>query len=245
MLLINGIGAAMSTWQDLLPHLPDRQIHTVDLPGIGRSPVTARAWTMAHYAQLVTELLEELELPRVDVLGYSWGGALAQQLAHDAPQRVRALVLAATTAGLGAIPPWPWTLPVMCSPLRYHSPTFARLVEPVLYGAAPSGADERDGTPAGRALLRHACPPSTVGYLQQLAAIATWSSLGWAQRITAPTLILSGRDDMLCPPGNGQLLARMIPCAQLQILPAGHLLLHDQPQRTGAAISRFLSIHIS
>jgi poly(3-hydroxyoctanoate) depolymerase len=86
------------------------------------------------YAQLVTRVLDALGLDRVDVLGCSWGGAPAQQLAHQAPDRVRALVLAATTPGVGGQPPSPWVVALMSSPARHYSRTCLRLTAPVLFG---------------------------------------------------------------------------------------------------------------
>ena len=105
LLLINGLGASV----ELLATLDERLAsvaHTiaVELPGAGRSPTPRRPLSIAAMAKLLTELLDELGHEQVDVLGFSLGGIVAQQLAHDAPQRVRRLALASTACGWGSVP---------------------------------------------------------------------------------------------------------------------------------------------
>ena len=60
--------------------------------------------TMRNYAALLGGLLDQLAIERADVLGLSFGGMVAQQFAHDMPTRVRRLVLASTSCGLGGAP---------------------------------------------------------------------------------------------------------------------------------------------
>lgn len=80
--------------------------------------------TMFDLAGLVEELFDELQLERADVIGYSFGGAIAQQFALQAPERVRRLVLAATLPGWGAVPgicPRCWRLGRRCATTRPRS----------------------------------------------------------------------------------------------------------------------------
>ena len=79
---------------------------------------------MTGLARLVGRLMDELGLPSADVLGYSFGGALAQQLAVSAPERVRRLVLAAALPGWGGVPGRFSALMSMGTPLRYYSRRF-------------------------------------------------------------------------------------------------------------------------
>ena len=65
-------------------------------------------------------MLDRLGYGEVDVLGYSFGGPVAQRLARRAPERVRRLVLAATTPGWGGVPGSLRTLVRMSTPLRYY-----------------------------------------------------------------------------------------------------------------------------
>lgn len=235
LLLLTGIGANIEMWEPTARHLPGRRLVMLEMPGTGSSPALRTGLRMRGYAHLVTQVLDALELDRVDVLGYSWGGALAQQLARQAPQRVRALVLAATSPGLLGRPPAPWVLALMSSPARYYSRTVLRLTAPLIFGTSPHAAADSSH---GQARLHR--PPSLLGYAQQLYAISGWSSRGWLRQITRPTLVIGGRHDPLIPPRNAEILAAGLPDARLELVDGGHLLLLEDPAHSCALILDFL-----
>ncbi len=235
LLLLNGIGANIEMWQPLARELHGRRLVMVDMPGTGESPPLPYAASMSKYALLVVRLLDRLGLEQVDVLGYSWGGALAQQIAHQAPSRVRSLVLGATVPGIGGRPPAPWVAALMATPARYHSRTYLRYIAPVVFGSSPRRvADSLHGS----ARLRR--PPSTRGYVQQLYAISQWSSLPFLRELPHRTLVLAGRRDPLVPHRNAQILAGTIPGARLQVVRGGHLFMVDHPREACEAIEGFL-----
>jgi pimeloyl-ACP methyl ester carboxylesterase len=238
LLLLNGIGGNMEMWEPVVRRLPGRRIVMVDLPGTGESPALWRAVRMRTYAALVVRLLDELGIERTDVLGYSWGGALTQELAHRFPSRVGAVVLAATTPGLGGQPPAPWVIALMATPVRYYSRTYLRLVAPLVFGSAP---DKAADSSHGNARLRK--PPSLIGYSQQLYAISGWSSRTYLRRLRAPVLVLAGVHDPLVPVRNARILAREIPGARLHLVDGGHLFLLEQPDDGCRAIVTFLDEH--
>lgn len=233
LLLLNGIGGNIEMWAPLVAQLPGRQVLMLDFPGTGASQPLRRVRRMAGLARLVVEVLDALDVPHADVLGYSWGGALAQELARSYPDRVRSLVLAATIPGLGGQPPAPWVLAAMVTPVRYYSPTYLRLISPLVFGTRLRGheADHR---------ARQDRPPSVRGYSQQLYALTGWSSLPWLRQLSMPTLVLSGEGDPLSPARNGRLLAGRIPGARLRRVPGGHLFLLQQPERGAHLIEDFL-----
>jgi pimeloyl-ACP methyl ester carboxylesterase len=235
LLLLTGIGANIEMWEPAARHLTGRRLVMLDVPGTGGSPALRVGLRMRGYAQLVTQVLDALGLDRVDVLGYSWGGALAQQLAHQAPDRVRALVLAATTPGLGGQPPSPWVLALMSSPARYYSRTYLRLTAPLLFGSSPRAAADSSH---GQARLHR--PPSLVGYTQQLYAISGWSSRRWLHRIDCPTLVIGARRDPLARPRNAHILAATLPDARLEMVDGGHLFLLEDPGQGCALVEDFL-----
>jgi poly(3-hydroxyoctanoate) depolymerase len=235
LLLLTGIGANIEMWETAARHLTGRRLIMLDVPGTGGSPALRVGLRMRGYAQLVTEVLDALRLDRVDALGYSWGGALAQQLAHQAPDRVRALVLAATTPGVGGQPPSPWVLALMNSPARYYSRTYLRLTAPLLFGSSPGAAAD---SPHGRARLHR--PPSIVGYTQQLYAVSGWSSRWWLRQVNHPTLVIGARRDPLAPPRNAEILAAALPHARLEMVDGGHLFLFEDPEQGCALVEDFL-----
>jgi poly(3-hydroxyalkanoate) depolymerase len=187
----------------------------------------------------VLSLLDEAGYGRVDVLGVSFGGGVAQELAHLAPKRVRRLVLAATMPGLGGVPGDPRVLAAMATPRRYHSPDHFRRVAPRIYG----GATRHD--PDGALLAaqhRFAHPPSVAGYVGQLYAMSGWSSLRYLHRLPQRTLVLAGDDDPIVPLVNGRILARRIPRARLVVVPGGgHLFLLEQAAGMARLVTEFLT----
>jgi pimeloyl-ACP methyl ester carboxylesterase len=239
LLLINGIGAHVAMWRPLEDALPGVRRISFDAPGTGRSPAARLPRTIGRLADLVTALLDALGLDRVDVLGYSFGGAVAQQLAAEAPDRVRRLVLAATFPGWGGVPGNFSAMIVLGSPLRYHSrQIFMRTAGLVGGGRARTDAAYvRD-----RWEERSERPPSFTGYTHQLWAMTGWSGLTRLDRITAPTLIVLGDDDPVIPVGNAFLMASRMPDARVLIAPGeGHFLLMDTESAALPAIGAFLT----
>lgn len=238
LLLVPGIGTSLDIWGPLLDALGDQPTVAFDPPGAGLSTVPALPPRLPRLARAVTDMLDALGYDEVDVLGVSWGGALAQQLAHQAPGRVRRLVLAATSCGLGSTPGRPLALLAMASPLRFYSRRYYELVAPHVYGGA-AGRNDLERWEDARLWLRR--PPSLRGYACQLAAIAGWSSLPWLHRLPQPTLVLAGADDPLIPLRNARTLAGRIPDARLHVVAGGgHLFLLDQAAESAAAIRAFL-----
>jgi pimeloyl-ACP methyl ester carboxylesterase len=235
LLMLNGIGGNIEMWRPAAHRLAGRQLIMADMPGTGGSPALPTAVRMSGYARLVVDLLDTLGHDAVDVLGYSWGGALAQQLACQEPTRVRSLVLAATTPGLGGQPPAPWVIALMASPARYYSRSYLRLAGPFMFGNSPHKA--ADTSHADARLSR---PPSLRGYAQQLYAISGWSSRWWLRKIGQPTLVLGGRHDPLAPARNARIIAGAIPGAQLRMVEGGHLFLLEDPEESCALIDGFL-----
>jgi poly(3-hydroxyalkanoate) depolymerase len=238
LLLITGLGANIEMWSPLLQRLPDRRVIAFDPPGAGRSPV-GRPRRIPDYADVARDLLDELEIDCADVLGYSWGGAVAQQLAHDHPDRVRRLILAGTMCGVGSVPAPPQVLVHLVHPLRYYSKCYLKMVAPKIYGGR-SAVDE--GIVRQQGDVREASPPSLLGYATQVSAITGWSSLPWLHKLRAETLVLHGQEDPIVRVANGELLARRIPRAELRVINgAGHLFLFDQPDDAVPLLEEFLS----
>jgi poly(3-hydroxyalkanoate) depolymerase len=237
LLLIMGLGGNIEMSAPLAAALRGRQTIAYDAPGTGESDVPRRLLRVPGLARVADGLIQRLGYQRVDVIGVSFGGGIAQQLAFQSPARVRKLVLAATSCGLGGRPGNPLAMLALLTPLRYYSSRYLRLVAPHLYG----GAARRPTLLDQQTLARLNRPPSLRGYLLQLAAAAGWSSLPFLSRIRQPTLVLAGDDDPIIPLVNGRLLARLIPDARLQVIRGGgHLFLVERVRESAAAIDKFL-----
>jgi pimeloyl-ACP methyl ester carboxylesterase len=104
LLLINGMTRPFQSWEPFIRALPGRTVVSFDAPGVGDSPTPVLPLSIPALAALAVALLDAAGLDNADVLGFSHGGAVAQQLAGDFPGRVRRLVLVATSCGVGATP---------------------------------------------------------------------------------------------------------------------------------------------
>jgi pimeloyl-ACP methyl ester carboxylesterase len=104
LLLINGMTRPLRSWDSFSSELSGRTIVSFDAPGVGGSPTPRRPISIAGLAAVAAAVLDAAGLDDADVVGFSHGGAVAQQLTRDVPARVRALVLVSTSCGLGSTP---------------------------------------------------------------------------------------------------------------------------------------------
>lgn len=239
LLLIHGLGGSMDSWQPFLEQLPDREVIMIDTPGMGRSELPSSPLPIHGIADVLAEALVELGVERVDVLGYSHGGTVAQEFAHRHPRRIRRLVLVATVAGIPWLPPKPSSAKALLSTRRYRSRAAAAHDIPLLAG----GRTARDPDVLAAVLAdREANPPSKKGYRFLQAAVVGWSSHLWLHTLRCRTLVLQGSDDPVVRVLNARILAGRIRGATLQVFDgAGHMMLFDESTRVGGAVSEFLS----
>jgi poly(3-hydroxyalkanoate) depolymerase len=241
LLLVTGLGASLELATPFERELAARGVQAVsfDAPGIGESSPYRWPRRMPGIARTVEQTLDALGYDVVDVLGVSLGGVIAQQFAHQAPHRVRRLILAATGPGLGGVPGSPRVLLDLATPRRYYQPDYYRRIAGRIYG----GAARRDpdallhGSPA-RFIER----PTLSGYLGQIYAITGWTSVPWLRTLRQPTLVLAGDDDPIVPLVNGRILAWCIPDARLHVVRnGGHLFLLERPAAMAALVAGFLT----
>ena len=239
LLLIGGLGNNLGIWQPLVDELSAYDTITVDAPGMGLTSTPLWALTMSELADFYACLLRELGVEKAAVCGLSFGGAVAQQLAHQSPSLVDKLILCGTGPGVGGFAGSPAALTELAMPWRYYAESRLRLVAPLIYG----GRIAKDPDALARHLHeRLENPPSVMGYYFQLAALAGWSSLPWLPSLTPATLVIAGDADPVFPVENAQLLGRLIPRAEVQILRgAGHMFVVDSAEQVGPLIADFLS----
>lgn len=235
LVLANGIGAPLEVLDPFVAALdPAIEVVRFDVPGVGGSPPPPVPYPYQMHARLLGKALDELGHGRVDILGISWGGGLAQQFAFQNPRRCRRLVLVATATGSLMVPGSPRVLARMLTPRRHQDPVYAQRVAGLLYGGAMRG--HTGGSPlAGRSQ-----DTSSRGYLYQLLGSAGWTSLPWLPFIRQPTLILAGDDDPIVPLVNARIMARLMPRARLEVYPDGHLGLLTRSPELAATVEQFL-----
>jgi pimeloyl-ACP methyl ester carboxylesterase len=102
LLLLNGLTRPLESWRPLAESLDGRTLISFDAPGVGGSPTPILPLSISSLATLAAAVLDEAGVDRADVLGFSHGGAVAQQFAGYVPDRIRGLVLVSTSCGVGA-----------------------------------------------------------------------------------------------------------------------------------------------
>jgi pimeloyl-ACP methyl ester carboxylesterase len=198
LLLINGLSSRVETWDAFTDLVHDRTVIAYDAPGVGASATSWLPLSMRQLAHVAEGVLDECDVDTADVLGYSHGGAVAQQFAYDSGKRVNRMVLAATSCGLGSAIGDP------CS---------------IIGRVAAQWSDSIDGG-AGAAV-------TPIGLLWQLYAIGTWTSVPWLDHVDTPTLVVAGQLDRFVPPRNGRYLASRLPNARfVELAGSGHDLFH-------------------
>jgi poly(3-hydroxyalkanoate) depolymerase len=235
LLLFNGIGANIELVEPFLDALDGQPAIVFDVPGVGGSPPPRLPYRPSTIARLAAQLLDQLGRQQVDVLGVSWGGALAQQFAFQHRRRCRRLVLAATSPGHLMVPGRPSVLLKIATPRRYKDADYMQQIAGDVYGGAFRSSPE-----LARKHLRHVRWSSDYGYYLQLIAFVGWTSLPWLPFLPQPTLVMAGNDDPIVPLVNGRILAKLIPDSQMVTLDDGHLFLLTSAQESARLITEFL-----
>ncbi len=236
LLLFNGIGANLELCFPFMEAMPEKEIVIFDVPGIGRSQMSWRPRRFSGLASLANKLLNRLGYQEVDVIGVSWGGALAQQFARQYPKRCRRLVLAATSTGAIMVPGKPSVLAKIATPRRYFSPGYMQKAAGEIYGG-----ETRRNPKVMSAHTSRIIPPQFMGYVYQLLAGMGWTSIHWLHRIRQPTLVMAGAEDPLVPAVNSRIISFLIPNNRLHIVPGGgHLFMLYSIDKVVPVIRGFL-----
>jgi poly(3-hydroxyalkanoate) depolymerase len=199
LLLFNGIGANVETATNFIQAMGRTDIIIFDVPGIGELPTPLLHYRLSHMARLAARLLDQLGYDKVDVMGASWGGGLAQQFAHDFPDLCGRLILAVTTAGLVMVPGDLTAVLKMLSPARFLDPEYMTRIAPKIYGGLMRSQAE-----CIEYHIDNTMECDSRGYLYQVLSALGWTSFHWLHRLRQPTLILTGDDDPLVPSINGK-----------------------------------------
>jgi pimeloyl-ACP methyl ester carboxylesterase len=248
LVLIIGYGSTMAEWDPAFVRrlAEHRRVILFDNRGMGNSTGSTRGLTIRRMANDAAGLIRTLKLGKTDVLGWSMGGFIAQQLALADPRRVRRLILASTDPGSShTVTGKPAVIDVLTNPESTPSEKL-----PILFPADQQAAGDTwlkaVGFQPGITAADFAAPAAT------LAAQKTATTTGWLgrgkgtyadlTRLHAPTLIAFGTQDVIVPPANAQLLITRIPHAiGMRVRHAGHAFLFQQPTATAVAFANVLN----
>jgi 3-oxoadipate enol-lactonase len=235
LVLSNSLGSTFAMWNLQADVLADHfRLVRYDIRGHGGSPVPPGPYDLADLGADALALLDHLQIERAHFAGLSLGGMTGMWLGIHAPERIDRLVLMCTSAQLG--PPETWS-------------ERAALVRAKGTGAVAPGGVERWLTAGYRsahpevaadleAMIASIDPE---GYAGACAAIETMDLTSDLGRITAPTLVIAGRQDPATPPEHAERIVAGIPDARLHVLdPAAHLANVEQPDKSTKLIVEHL-----
>jgi 3-oxoadipate enol-lactonase len=244
VLLVMGLGMTATGWWRTIPVLVQAGLRVLafDNRGVGRSERVPGPYTAAAMADDAVSVLDVAWVETAHVYGISLGGMIAQELALRHPERVRALVLGATTRGGDAH-----------VPAGDDVAAFVRLraqmtAEHAVWASVPINYAPRTRVEGGDRIAediaqRLRFPVEAEYYSAQLAAANAHDAR--VEEIRAPTLVVHGEQDVLIPPANGERLAAAIPGAELALWPgAAHLYFTDEPE-ADRAVAAWLSARSS
>jgi pimeloyl-ACP methyl ester carboxylesterase len=251
ILLISGIGQTKDAWEpSLLSNLAATN-HTVivfDNRGIGETTVGTKPFSIVQFANDTAGLLDALHIEKTDVLGYSLGSLVAQELSLSYPQKVDRLVLHGTSCGGNeTVSPSQQTAEMLMkisSPetsgnmtVEQQAMIFAQIMFP------PEWLEEH---PEILNTITEAPPFKSVSpenIQQQAMAVGTWKgACDRLSSITKPSLLIVGDQDLLAPPANSIMMAQRIPHSWLVIIQGtGHGMMLQVPDEFRAIIQTFLN----
>jgi pimeloyl-ACP methyl ester carboxylesterase len=243
VLLIHGLGLSGGAWWRTVDTLAgSMRVITYDHRGIGQSESLTHAYTTEAMADDAVSILDDLEMERVHVYGFSLGGMIAQQVALRHPGRVQALVLGGTHSG-GRRVAYPDAEVAAFFRRRATMPSEQAAWASVPYNYGPrSRATQADriAEDIGRRLRN---PFNERAYQAQLLAGSLHNCYRRLSRIQAPTMVVHGARDRIIPVANAHMTAELVPGAELRILEeAGHLYPTEEPT-VDKAIGKFFAAH--
>lgn len=242
VLLVAGQGMTVDGWWATIPVLAGTfRVIAFDNRDTGHSSRLPWPYSVAQMAHDAVAVLDAAGEERAHVYGISLGSLVAQEVALRHPDRVRALVLGASSAGgFAAYKPSPsssaQTFTVRAGAMRPEEAEWAAI--PYTY-AEKTRRIHPERIVADIA-HRASSPPEPLAYVHQAAAVAGHDAYERLNQMAAPTLVVHGEQDVFVPPANALVLAERIPGAQLQLWPdAGHMYTIDEP-RADQEIAGFL-----
>jgi pimeloyl-ACP methyl ester carboxylesterase len=224
LVFIHGSGDSARIWAHVIGQLPEIPCVALDLPGHGALLEQPGMDTpsVRDYAAFVRGEIERRGLIGARVVGHSLGGAIALQLALDAPDALSGVALVGTGARLRV-------LPAVLDAARSDQEAAQRTLAQIGFAPEHDDLSER--------YLRELEPLAPGMLYRDLAACNSFDCVAELGRITCPALIVVGAEDRLTPPKYALFLRDHLTRAILVELPgAGHYLPHEAPATLAGAL---------
>ncbi len=242
VVFLHGIGGNRTNWYGQFEHFSNRFCAvTWDARGYGASNDSPQTLKFSDFADDLLRLLDHCKAERAHLVGLSMGGMIIQDFYGRYPERVATLALVDTSSGFGGVPE------------AVRRDFLARRLDPLEKGLTPvdiaPGVVEvlvaKSASAAIREQLRGSLSALRVEpYKQALHAVVTTDFRPVLPKITVPTLVIVGEEDIVTPPSASEFLVKNIAGAALVKIPgAGHLTNIEKPEAFNAALGPFLDQH--
>ncbi len=240
LVLIHGLADDHRAWRRALPDLMLRhRVILYDLRGHGETALGDADGSLRQLGSDLVALMRSIGADRADIAGFSLGGTIAMRVAIDHPERVRSLVLVATSSRVGkAAAGWYRERAEM---VQRRDPLLRETLDrdtADVYAESPVELDEG-------LLIRRQSTSDPRGYGNACAAMEALNASPLdpeLDRITAPTLIVASERDRHCPPKAAEIIARGIKGSKLEVFPdAGHPIPVEKPRDLARTMISFLN----
>ena len=242
LVLIQGLSLDSSTWANQISAFSQKyRVIVFDNRGVGQSDAPDIPYSTEMMADDTVELLKFLNVKSAHVLGFSMGGMIAQQIALKYPEIVKSLTLVATAARFPARAGYLTKLWLKMMEERVSPET--RLQEMCLWAFTDEFfEDEARVTAVVNLGLNQPHPQPIHGFAGQVAALLQHDTTDKIDRISVPTSVLIGKDEILIPLEFSEELAANIPNAELVVSErGGHNYLLEFPEIFNQAVMQFLA----
>lgn len=242
LLLIMGYGPPSTLWHRSLHYFNDRfECVYYDHRGTGKSDTPDDGYNIPQYAVDAGAILDAVGWDSAHVYGGSMGGMIGEQLALDAPERVRTLVVGGTTSGIwdetkiGAVPEVTKGMELLATGKIDEG---IEIIMPLLYGDLIHSKPEISDI--ARQFIIAEPPRKLPPFSSELGWLLGWEVSNRLQEITCPTLVQHGSDDRLFPIDHALRLFEGLPNAELRIYKAPHSYTVVDPERILRAVGDWI-----
>lgn len=242
IVLVHGLGYARWGWEPVADRLAeDRRVVLLDNRGIGASDVPTGPYTAEQMAGDVLAVVDDLGAERVQLVGASLGGMIAQHVALARPDLVDRLVLVATTPGGAVAHPLPEATQQLLARMPTMDPTEA--LEAAVDNALGAVEGDRRRALVERIMAhRLALPQDPAGWQAQAHAGTTHDLGDRVREVACPVLVLHGTRDAVVDPRNADVLGELLPDVRVRpVEGGGHLWFWEQPGRFVDEVRDFLA----
>jgi 3-oxoadipate enol-lactonase len=239
LVFIHGLGSSTRDWENQVPDFSrSHRVVAFDLRGHGRSDKPQGPYSMSMFSADTAALIKVLRLGAAHVVGISLGGGIALQLALDAPELVRTIVV--VNSGPAMVGPSADAKKEIESRVQIVQQKGMRAMGEVLSAQLfPKGEQE----PLRKTFVQRWAENDPRAYVEALRAMADWNVTGRLGSIHCPALIVSADQDY-SPVAAKEAYVKLIPAAELVVITdAHHATPLDQPKKFNAALSAFLAKH--